>query len=267
MSYTLHLLPCRTDNYIWLIHNARHVWVIDPSLAAPVLDYISQHDLILADILITHHHHDHVEGIAELLPHLTGRVIGSSQRIPTLTENLTAPTELMLSFSDLRVQMLATHGHTYDHVSYFLPDAFEHPVLFCGDTIFSAGCGRIFDGDNAQYVETYSRLMQLPEDTLIACAHEYTEANLKYALAIDSSHACTLAYNNEVKYARARGKPSLPSTLAREKSINPYMRCLTMEAAWVDALTEFALRRGEMDVRIRSPLDAFTLCRKLKNQF
>ena len=173
----------------------------------------------------------------------------------------------MLSFSDLRVQMLATHGHTYDHVSYFLPDAFEHPVLFCGDTIFSAGCGRIFDGDNAQYVETYTRLMQLPEDTLIACAHEYTEANLKYALAIDSSHACTLAYNNEVKYARARGKPSLPSTLAREKSINPYMRCLTMEAAWVDALTEFALRRGEMDVRIRSPLDAFTLCRKLKNQF
>ena len=267
MPYTLKILPCRTDNYIWLIHNAHHAWVIDPSLAAPVQDYIAQHGLILADILITHHHHDHVGGIAGLLPLLTGRVIGSSNRIPALTENLSPPTELTLSFSDMRVQMLATHGHTYDHVSYFLPDVFERPVLLCGDTIFSAGCGRIFDGNCEQYVETYTRLMQLPDNTLIACAHEYTEANLAYALAIDSTHPPTLTYNNEVKYARARGEPSVPSTLAREKQINPYMRCLTMDAAWIDALTEFALRRGEVDVDIRSPLDAFTLCRRLKNQF
>lgn len=267
MPFTLKILPCRTDNYIWLFHNSSHAWVVDPSLAAPVQDYIAQHGLILADILITHHHFDHVEGIKDLLPLLQGRVIGSSQRIHELTENLIAPCHFKLSFIDAEIQMMPTHGHTYDHISYYLADLLGEPILFCGDTIFSAGCGRLFDGNIEQLFHSFNDLMKLPSNTRIACAHEYTLANLAFALAIDSAHPATQQHNIQVKYALARGLPSLPSTLAIEKCINPYMRCIEFDPAWIDALTEFASRRGATNVDIRSPLDAFTLCRQLKNTF
>ncbi|TDR30192.1 hydroxyacylglutathione hydrolase [Hydromonas duriensis] len=267
MPYILFPIPCRDDNYTWIIHNQKHAWVIDPSLSEPVDAYLTQHQLILADILVTHHHYDHIEGIRGLLPLLQGRVVGGSQRIRELTEVWGAPASFELSCSNMRVQMLATPGHTYDHVAYFLDNGVEQPVLFCGDTIFSAGCGRVFDGTIEELFCSFTRLIQLPEDTRIACAHEYTLANLDYALAIDSSHDATVSYHNEVKYARQRNMPSLPTHLGLEKRINPYMRCIAFESNWVAALTEFAMRRGEKNVRIDSPLDAFTLCRKLKNNF
>lgn len=260
-------LPCRTDNYIWLLHDGCYAWVVDPGLAAPVMDYIATHGLILADILITHHHHDHVGGIAELMPLCQGQVIGASARIDGLTQNLIAPACLTLSFSDIDVQMIPTFGHTYDHVSYLLLNAMDSPLLFCGDTVFSAGCGRLFDGSIEQLFESFTCLMGLPDDTMIACAHEYTSANLAYALAIDSSHTPTSVHNNQVKYTLSRGGYSLPTTLRLEKQINPYMRCIEFDHAWVSKLTEFAQRRGILNPRIQTPLDAFTLCRLLKNTF
>lgn len=260
-------LPCLTDNVAWLLHDAHHAWAVDPTLAAPIADYIAAHDLILADILITHHHHDHVGGIAGLAPLCQGRIIGASQRILGLSENLTAPASFRLSFCGAQVHMLPTFGHTFDHVSYYLPDALDVSLLFCGDTIFSAGCGRLFDGTIEQLFETFTRLMALPDDTIIACAHEYTAANLAYALAIDSTHTPTLVHNNQVKYTLSHGGMSLPTTLHLEKQINPYMRCIEFEAAWVLKLTEFAQRRGVLSPKIQTPLDAFTLCRLLKNTF
>ena len=157
--YELIALPARSDNYIWLIRNQTHAWVVDPSLAEPVRDYIAQHGLTLADLLITHHHYDHVDGIVELAPWVQGRIIGDSERIHGLTERLHAPTEFTLSFSDVHAQVLSTPGHTYDHVSYYCPHLLQTPVLFCGDALFSAGCGRIFDGTMAQAFETIEQFI------------------------------------------------------------------------------------------------------------
>jgi hydroxyacylglutathione hydrolase len=152
-------------------------------------------------------------------------------------------------------------------VSYYLPDAFEQPVLLCGDTIFSGGCGRLFDGTIEQLFTTFEHLYGLSESTIIACAHEYTLSNLEFALAITPDHRPTQDYNNRVKYLRARGEPSLPTYLALEKAINPYMRCLAFEPDWIAQLSQFAHRQGVSDFVIDTPFDAFKLCRALKNHF
>ena len=279
-NYALIALPARSDNYLWLIRNQTHAWVIDPSLAQPVRDYIAQHGLILADLLITHHHYDHIEGIAELAPLVQGRIIGDSERIDGLTERIHAPTSLTLSFSDIAIQVLATPGHTYDHISYYCPHLLQSPVLFCGDALFSGGCGRIFDGTMAQAFETIAQFLQLPEQTLIACAHEYTLSNLTFALRIQSTHEATQSHLNQVKYARESGLPSLPSSLKVEKSINPFCRAVQMRAAdvpfdtdWIAGLNDLAQSEGLEPVRLAAEmtrpewaLALFTLCRELKNR-
>ena len=277
MPYQLIALPCRTDNYIWLIRNDTHAWVIDPSLAAPVCDYIAQHGLILADILITHHHYDHVEGIAELTPLVTGRIIGDSERIAGLTERVRAPCTLILSHSDIVMQVLETAGHTFDHISYYCPHLLQTGVLFCGDTLFSGGCGRVFDGTMQQLFDSFKRIMQLPDATQIACAHEYTEANLNFALTIQSSHLPTQNHLNQVKYARANGWASLPTTLAIEKQINPYCRAIERpdDADWVAGLMALAAQKPQIvdamaahQIKTEgSAFALFSLCRELKNQF
>ena len=275
MPYQLIALPCRTDNYIWVIRNETHAWVIDPSLAAPVRDYIAQHGLILADILITHHHYDHVEGIAELTPLVTGRIIGDSERIDGLTERVHAPCSLTLSHSDIEVQVLPTAGHTYDHISFYSPHLLQTGVLFCGDTLFSGGCGRVFDGTMQALFDSISRIMQLPEATQIACAHEYTEANLNFALAIQKGHLPTQKHLNQVKYTRAKGLPSLPSTLAIETQINPYCRAIAHpdDSDWVAGLkhlaSEYAQDMSAVDAQNikNSAFALFSVCRVLKNKF
>lgn len=281
-QYELIALPARTDNYIWLIRNQTHAWVVDPSLAQPVRDYIVQHDLILADLLITHHHYDHVEGIAELTPLVQGRIIGDSERIDGLTERIHAPTQITLSFSDIRVQVLATPGHTYDHISYYCPHLLQNPVLLCGDALFSSGCGRVFDGTMAQAFDTVAQFLQLPDDTLIACAHEYTLSNLAFAQQIQSAHEATQAYLNQVKYARERGLPSLPSRMAVEKAVNPFCRAVQMreptaaaDTDWIHGLNRLAQEAGlnptpaepnQHMTRDEWALSLFTLCRELKNR-
>ncbi len=283
--YELIALPARSDNYIWLIRNQTHAWVVDPSLAEPVRDYIAQHGLILADLLITHHHYDHVEGITELTPLIQGRIIGDSERIHGLTERIHAPTALTLSLSDIHAQVLRTPGHTYDHISYYCPHLLQTPVLFCGDALFSAGCGRIFDGTMVQAFETIEQFIQLPDETLIACAHEYTLSNLDFALRIQSTHEATQAYLNQVKYARERGLPSLPSSIGLEKRINPFCRAVSIgmsteppDTAWIEGLNHLALGLGlpavaldhadlsEPSARKALALALFTLCRELKNR-
>lgn len=284
--YELIALPARTDNYIWLVRNATHAWVIDPSLAEPVRDYIAQHHLILADILITHHHHDHIEGITELVPLVRGAIIGDSERIGGLSQRIHAPTSITLSLSNITVQALATPGHTHDHIAYFCPHWLQTPVLFCGDALFSAGCGRIFDGTMAQAFDTIAQFLTLPDETLVACAHEYTLSNLAFALRIQSTHKATQAYLNQVKYARERGQPSLPSNLGLEKRINPFIRAVAMrhtdeplDTDWINGLNHLAQMVDLSPVRLNeynhadNPNDRkalgvalFTLCRELKNR-
>lgn len=285
-AHELIALPVRTDNYIWLVRNATHSWVIDPSLAEPVRDYIAQHGLILADLLLTHHHYDHVDGIAELAPLVRGRIIGDSTRIDGLTERIHAPTQLTPSFSDRLVQVLPAAGHTHDHIAYFCPHWLQTPVLFCGDALFSAGCGRIFDGTMAQAFDTIAQFLTLPDETLIACAHEYTLSNLAFALRIQSTHKPTQDYLNQVEYAREQGRPSLPSTLAIEKRINPFCRAVAVAQAnepldsdWIEGLNALAqsvdlapvplpddAHSADPSHRSTLALALFTLCRELKNR-
>ncbi|MGL4767440.1 MAG: hydroxyacylglutathione hydrolase [Formosimonas sp.] len=261
---TLTPIPCRSDNYIWLLHNSRDAWVIDPSLAEPVLDYLRAHNLRLRDVLITHHHFDHVDGIDGLRGVLMGRVIGASARIAALDEVVIAPCTLQLA-ADVRIEVLPNAGHTYDHVSYFMPHA-TSPIVFCGDTLFSGGCGRIFDGTVAQLFASLERLAQLPDQTLVACAHEYTLSNLEFALAIDPQHVETLAHQARVQALRAKNEPSLPSSLALEKRINPFLRCLRLDEDWRGKLQAFARQRG-VAASAATPLEALTLCRQLKDAF
>lgn len=228
MTYQLIALPARTDNYIWLIRNATHAWVIDPAQAEPVQHYIAQNRLILADLLITHHHNDHTHGIAALTPLVQGRIIGASERIPGLTHRIKTEHTITLSFSTLTTRILHTPGHTYDHICYHIPHLLQTGVLFSGDTLFSAGCGRVFDGTLDQLYQSLEHIMTLPANTHIACAHEYTQANLDFALAIDPTHLPTQQHANQVKYLINQGQPSLPSTLATEQRINPYLRILNM---------------------------------------
>lgn len=272
--YQLIALPCLSDNYIWLLRNATHAWVVDPSQAEPVRDYIAQHRLILADVLITHHHHDHVGGIAGLMPDLKGEVIGDSERIDGLTRRIDAPCDFWLSFSEIEVRALSTPGHTHDHISYYCPYLLQTGVLFCGDTLFSAGCGRVFDGTMTQLRDSLLQLMRLPDEILIACAHEYTLANLAFALVIEEGHYATQTHLNQVQYARARGLPSLPSSLGLEKTINPFLRALSHPPLdWRQGLLRLAENMGESAATLPNVDDVadglawLTLCRALKNRF
>ena len=286
-DYQLIALPARSDNYIWLFHNQTHAWVIDPSLAEPVRHYIAQHQLILADILITHHHYDHVEGIAELAPLVQGQIIGDSDRIDGLTQRIHAPTTISLSFTHETMQMLTTPGHTYDHVSYYSPHLLQTPVLFCGDALFSAGCGRIFDGTVQQAFDTMLTFLRLPDETLVACAHEYTLSNLAFALRIQKAHPATQHYLNQVKCIRATGQASLPSQIGLEKQINPFFRAVQIalthekpDMDWLNGLNQLAAeiklqpvswkayedRWDDPAARTDMALKVFALCRELKNQ-
>jgi hydroxyacylglutathione hydrolase len=261
--YQLVPLPILTDNYVWILHDNQHAWVIDPGEAAPVRDYIVQRGLVLVDILITHHHHDHINGIPELLPLVTGHVIGASKRdIPNMRINqwVTPNSSFSLKHSEINVQVIDTSGHTFDHVSYLLHGAFAEPLLFAGDAIFSAGCGRLFDGTMEALFESFKTIATLQKNTLIACTHEYTLANLAFCRAIDPSHQDTQNHENQVKYAREQGSPSLPTSLALEMRINPYLRSLTMDEQWLTALSK-------QGIMAHTPFEAFAATRQLKDRF
>jgi len=211
------------DNYIWVIRgNSRtHAAVVDPGDAAPVLAALSRLGIVPAAILCTHHHADHVGGIPELLQHFPGLpVYGPSlENIDLLTHLLHDGDEVSLPDLGLNFRVLEVPGHTRGHIAYL-----GHKWLFCGDTLFSAGCGRLFEGTAAQMHTSLSRLAALPGDTQVYCAHEYTQANLRFAQAVEPDNADIAAYRREVDVLRARNKPTIPSSLEREMRINPFLR-------------------------------------------
>ena len=224
-------IPAFSDNYIWLIqNNENHCAIVDPGEAAPVLDYLQQHNLILETILITHHHADHIGGISELLRHYPKlNVVGPEREpIPTLTHSVTGSEQFELFGKTFMV--LDLPGHTKGHVGY-LGDG----KLFCGDVLFSAGCGRIFEGTPEQMFESISKIAALPEDTLIYPAHEYTSSNITFALAVEPDNQHLLLYRDDVNRLRADNLPTLPTTLMQEKQVNPFLR--TKEPSIVRSVT------------------------------
>ena len=214
-------LQALSDNYIWMMSCAGKALVIDPGVAAPVLDALDQHGLVLDGILLTHHHADHVEGISDVLARHACPVYGPHHHaLPWVTRAVGDGDRIDWAGPSLTV--LAVPGHTATHLAYV---AAQVQALFCGDTLFAAGCGRIFDSDAASLFASLSRLAALPDDTRVFCAHEYTAANLRFALSVRPDHPATQARAAAVAALRGRGMPTVPSRLEDERATNPFLCC------------------------------------------
>jgi hydroxyacylglutathione hydrolase len=212
------------DNYIWLIHgpeDARRVAIVDPGDAAPVEAALAERGLELAAILVTHHHGDHTGGIRALLERFDVPVYGPAEEpIPGRTHALQGGDRLDLPALGLSFEVIDVPGHTAGHIAYY-----GHGALFCGDTLFSGGCGRLFEGTPSQMTASLDRLAALPDSTRIYCAHEYTLANLRFAAAVEPDNRALADYTAQARGLRADDRPTLPSTVGLERSVNPFLRC------------------------------------------
>jgi hydroxyacylglutathione hydrolase len=217
-------LPAFTDNYIWMIHDGREALVVDPGEATPVTAVLQQRGLRLTGILVTHHHGDHVGGIDELRAVLQGPVFGPAhERTPEPCIRLHEGD--VAEWNGLRFRVIDVPGHTSGHIAYHCATFAGGPVLFCGDTLFSAGCGRLFEGTPAQMHASLGKLAALPPDTRVCCAHEYTLSNLRFAQAVEPDNTHIAGHIAQCEVLRARQEPTLPSTVGLELQINPFMRC------------------------------------------
>ena len=236
--FKISLIPAFKDNYIWLLTQGNRAFVVDPGDAAPVLARLETDGLRLEGILITHHHADHQGGIAELKARYPVEVFApAGESITGVTRPLSGGESIDVLGQS--VVVMAVPGHTLGHLAYHATGA-----LFCGDTLFGAGCGRLFEGTPAQMSASLDSIANLPDDTRIYCAHEYTEANLRFALAVEPENSALQQRVVEVAALRAVGLPSVPSTLAEEKATNPFLRCA--EPAVIDAgLQHAAVNRSK----------------------
>jgi len=210
------------DNYIWLIRgqSADRVAIVDPGDAEPVLAALEKQRLTPVAILCTHHHHDHVGGTEEILRHYPLSVYGPArERIPAITRQLKEGDRVSLAELGVEFDVLDVPGHTAGHIAYH-----GAGMLFCGDTLFSAGCGRLFEGTAEQMYTSLSRLAALPEKTEVYCAHEYTASNLRFALTVEPGNNDIRAHIEKTQALRALHTPSLPSTIGLERHINPFLR-------------------------------------------
>lgn len=248
-------LPAFKDNYIWMLARNGHAVVVDPGDATPVQHAMDAHGLKLAAILVTHHHADHTGGVERLQEAHAARVYApraGSYRFHH--QPVSEGDRVTLQEIGLTLHVMETPGHTLDHVSYHGDD-----LLFCGDTLFCGGCGRVFEGSCEQLYASLQRLAELPETTRVYCTHEYTLSNLAFAHSVDPGNPALQQLQADVERQRAAGLPTLPSNLARELAINPFLRCGSM------AMQQLAARHG---LPPAAPAErVFCLLRELKNSF
>ncbi|PJI98035.1 hydroxyacylglutathione hydrolase [Acidovorax sp. 69] len=219
-------LPAFTDNYIWMLHDGRQAIVVDPGDAAPVAQALHQLGLSLQAILVTHHHADHVGGVDALRDATGARVYGPArEHIPEPLVRLQQGDRVEgIDVLGLRFEVIDVPGHTAGHIAYYCAAMDGAPLLFCGDTLFSGGCGRLFEGTPAQMLDSLDRLAALPDNTRVCCTHEYTLSNLKFARAVEPGNAALLHYSSHCEALRAQHEPTLPSHMALERNINPFLR-------------------------------------------
>lgn len=243
------------DNYIWAIHTSTHAAVIDPGDAGPVLAFLQKNRLQLSAILITHHHHDHIDGIAALLERYSVPVYApAAEVIPYKSSALQEGNTIELKALALSLRILEVSGHTAAHIAYY-----AESMLFCGDTLFGCGCGRLFEGTAAQMLASLTKLAQLPGDTRVYCAHEYTLSNIAFALTVEPNNSDLLARAVSDRDRIAHGEPTLPSTIALEQATNPFLRC------HLPHVRHYAQQVS--DHPLPTTTEVFSILRTLKNNF
>ncbi|ABZ76436.1 Hydroxyacylglutathione hydrolase [Shewanella halifaxensis HAW-EB4] len=252
-------LPAFNDNYIWVFQSQQSsgVYVVDPGDGQVVTDYLTQTNLPLLGILITHHHHDHTGGIEQLLK-LFGEdtpVYGPQvENIAGVNRPISTNGNITLENIGLNTTVIQVPGHTSGHICYLIEDA-----LFCGDTLFSGGCGRLFEGTAEQMYQSLTQLSLLPDNTRVFCAHEYTLANLHFAKAVEANNPALIEYTVKAHALRAENKPTLPSSIALEKAINPFLRLDSLEIQKSLAV--------QFQQPIADPVQSFALLRQWKDNF
>lgn len=242
---TITAIPAFSDNYIWCLADTDtgRALVVDPGQSAPVDSHLAQNNLVLDTILVTHHHPDHVGGIADLVKaHPDCRVVGPAESPFKNSTSQVHPGDEVV-WEGLTFQVLGVPGHTLDHIAYFSDtDVAGRPVLFCGDALFVCGCGRLFEGSPGQMRQSLQTLRSLPEKTAVYCAHEYTLANLKFARSWLPDDAALADFEKECLQARDEGRPTVPSELGKEKRLNPFLRW--DDPAVVDVARTYCARHG-----------------------
>lgn len=249
-----------TDNYIWLIEDGVNAVVVDPGLAKPVLETLEHDGLTLAAILLTHHHQDHVGGVRELLEHSAVPVYGPAmESLPACDHALSEGETVTLDKPGIVLRVLDVPGHTAGHIAFFADDIGGKPALFCGDTLFVGGCGRLFEGTPSQMLDSLDKLCALPDATRVYCAHEYTLSNLRWARSVDPENASLLEMEQLAKAVREIDQPTVPSRMDIEKRCNPFLR--SRDAGIAQAASAWASRS------LQTPVEVFAALREWKNGF
>jgi hydroxyacylglutathione hydrolase len=258
MQYTMlrvEPVPAFADNYIWVIHDDAHAVVVDPGDATPVLRYIEAEGLRLTAILCTHHHHDHVGGVEELMRRNPVPVYGpATENIPTVNRPLADGERVVLPELGAAFDVMAIPGHTRGHIAYV-----GQEMVFCGDTLFAVGCGRLFEGTPTQMHASLQKLASLAPDTRVYCGHEYTLANIRFALVANPGNVALRERDQVARATRAEGRPTLPSSIALEIATNPFLRCTDPEVA--------GGAQAHAGTVLENPVQVFAALREWKNGF
>lgn len=250
-------IPAFEDNYIWMIQHGQEALVVDPGEASPVIQALRSRSVSLSAILVTHHHADHMGGVSELLAHGPARVWA-----PGLDAYDFPHTQLwggeQLEFWGCAFDVMACPGHTAGHIAYFARPAHQAPILFCGDTLFSAGCGRLFEGTPEQMTHSLEAFAQLPSESRVCCAHEYTLGNLRFAQAVEPHNPQVGAHLKRCEALRSQGLPTLPSSIEVERQINPFLRVREPEVIQAAQLHQ---------PHASHPAEVLAVLREWKNRF
>jgi hydroxyacylglutathione hydrolase len=252
-------VPAFKDNYLWLIHDGVNAAAVDPGDAGPILDVLASHKFALTAILLTHHHADHIGGVTQLVNRYQVPVFGPrNEEIAAVTQPLAEGDRVAVPGLGLELDVLDVPGHTRGHIAYVRRAGMHW--LFCGDTLFAGGCGRLFEGTPGQMVASLSKLAALPEDTQVFCAHEYTLANLRFAQAVDPNNEALRLRMSDESAKRAAGLPTVPSSIGLENATNPFLRFREAE------IVESLVKAGRLEPGA-GEVDAFAALREWKNVF
>jgi hydroxyacylglutathione hydrolase len=251
-------IPAFKDNYIWAVHSldGKQIVIVDPGMSQPVLEYLHTENLTLHGILITHHHYDHSGGVLDLLKQFPqAKVYGPHNEIVTgVTNAMREKDSISFADFDLHLNVIDIPGHTLGHIAFF-----NESVLFCGDTLFSCGCGRVFEGTPAQMYNSLEKIKKTGKNTQVYCGHEYTLANIAFAEHVEPNNMALKKRRDEAKQLRQQNLPSLPVTLACEFETNPFLRC--EEQTVIDAVEK------HYKVKMLDPIMVFAHLREWKNKF